>query len=1322
VALLWRRGRPQLLWRSQRTHAAPRHRCERLRPSRQHRSAPTHRLPFRQCAANDPQELALPDCPDENRDQAHGDEGTDNRQNERTEPDCDEDAAEEEAAAGERADTLTQTRLMLEPLEKGAQRGVVNSTHPVTFDAAAAHPCEESPRDWLPGIRVGSAPMICPSCGTANSAGRRFCGGCAAPLEQPCPSCGATNEPGMRFCGACAHPLTEEGAPVSPTAVPETASERRLVSVLFLDLVGFTTLSESRDSEDVREILSRYFESCQRLIALYGGTVEKFIGDAVMAVWGAPVATEDDAERAVRAALDLVAAVSALGDELGAPLRARAGVLTGEAAVTLGAKGEGMVAGDLVNTAARIQSAAEPGSVFVGEATRRASERSVAYEPAGEHAMKGKAEPLPLWRALRVVSGVGGQLRSQGLEAPFVGRDRELRRIKELFHACADEGRAHLVSITGIAGIGKSRLGWEFYKYFDGIVEQIWWHRGRCLAYGEGVAYWALADMARMRCRIAEDEPVESARRKLDETLRELLLDEGERRFVEPRLAQLLGLGDAESSDRQDLFAAWRLFFERLSDSNPVVLLFEDLQWADASLLDFIEYLLEWSRSHPLFVVTLARPELHEQRPGWGAGQRNFSSFYLDPLPEDAMTELLAGLVPGLPDDARAQILARAEGVPLYAVETVRMLLDRRALTRDGDVYRPTGDFQTLEVPETLQALIAARLDGLADVERRLLQVAAVLGKTFTAPSLADVSGFPADELDPLLAGLVRKEVLSLHSDSRSPEHGQYGFLQDLVRRVAYDTLARRERKQLHLAAAEWMTSAPGGDEELAEVIAAHLVAAFEALPDAADAGELQGRAADALVRAGERAASLGAAAEGQRYFEQAAALVADDAARAQLTARAGEMAYSASKPAEARVLLEEAHATFITLGNPRATARVTSLLATLDFEDGHPPQAVARLEPLVAELEQGEPDSVLAEIAGQLGRFLIFSGEDERAAPHLERAIALAELLDLPETFVQALNSKSVLALQHDRPREARILVEGALELALAHELHEAALRAYNNLSVALWSADEWQANMKNMASALELARRVGHRNWEASFVAGSIGTLDVLGRWDEALARAAEVEEIATSEFSRGLMLQAVRILAARGSLDQARALLDGNATIAQSENADFSGSFAMIESALLRAEGDLEGALASIERVPTIELKPGGMGRFILYEALEVAAARGDLDRLRELIGRLDGLRAGQLTPSTKAYRARFRALLPETDAESEFRLAERLFEELAMPFLLAVTRLEAAERLLAAGREEAAEPLLAAAREAFEVLEAAPWIERVERASTPARAQR
>jgi class 3 adenylate cyclase len=346
--------------------------------------------------------------------------------------------------------------------------------------------------------------VACARCGFENALGRKFCGGCGAPLAQTCATCGAANEPGVRFCGECGGPLADAGP--SPARAPSPAgAERRLVSVLFADLVGFTPLSESRDPEEVRELLSRYFERCRRLIEIYGGTVEKFIGDAVMAVWGTPVAQEDDAERAVRTALDLVAAVAALGEEVGADLRARVGVLTGEAAVTLNAESESMVAGDLVNTAARIQSAAEPGTVLVGEATKRASDAAIAYADAGSFELKGKSEPMPLYRAVRVTSKVGGSLRAGELEPPFVGRQRELNLVKELFHATAEERKAQLVSIVGIGGIGKSRLAWEFEKYLDGVAETAYWHRGRCLAYGDGVAYWALAEMVRMRALISEE-------------------------------------------------------------------------------------------------------------------------------------------------------------------------------------------------------------------------------------------------------------------------------------------------------------------------------------------------------------------------------------------------------------------------------------------------------------------------------------------------------------------------------------------------------------------------------------------------------------------------------------------------------------------------------------------------------------------------------------------------------------------------------------------------------------------------------------------------
>jgi predicted ATPase len=269
--------------------------------------------------------------------------------------------------------------------------------------------------------------------------------------------------------------------------------------------------------------------------------------------------------------------------------------------------------------------------VLVGESTKRASEAAIAYASAGTHELKGKDEPLPLWRALRVTAGRGGALKSAGLEPPFVGRDRELRLVKELFHATADEQRAHLVSVIGIAGIGKSRLGWEFFKYMDGLEEVVWWHRGRCLAYGEGVAFWALAEMVRMRAGIVEGEDPPSARAKVRASLDTFVFDDEERRFVEPRLLHLLGLEEGPAQAKEELFGAWRVFFERMAEQGPVALLFEDLQWADSALVEFVGHLLEWSRNRPIFVLCLARPELQGRHPEFGHGSHQ-TTLSLAPL------------------------------------------------------------------------------------------------------------------------------------------------------------------------------------------------------------------------------------------------------------------------------------------------------------------------------------------------------------------------------------------------------------------------------------------------------------------------------------------------------------------------------------------------------------------------------------------------------------------------------------------------------------------------------------------------------------------
>src|SRR5580700_3237785 len=561
----------------------------------------------------------------------------------------------------------------------------------------------------MTGAGVGTYPwdVICPSCGVENQ-GKRFCINCGSALARACPSCGAAIGTRDSFCGDCGadlragsrdgtQPLNNPAPRVRPAEASPT-SERRHVSVLFADLVGFTSLSGQRDAEDVRELLSQYFATARTVVGRYGGTIEKFIGDAVMAVWGVPLSQEDDAERAVRAALELVDAVSAFGEAVGvAGLRARAGVLTGEAAVNLGVSGEGMVAGDMVNMASRVQTAAAPGTVLVGEATWRATTAAIRYEDAGSHELKGKPEPVQLWRATGVVAARGGALRPTGLEAPFVGRDRELRVLKELLHATSEEGKARLLSITGVGGVGKSRLAWEFEKYVDGLSEGIWWHRGRCLSYGEGVAYSALAEMVRMRAGIAESEAAESARQKLQTCVQSFLPDAAERQWVEPRLAHLLGLEELASSDPRDLYAAWRVFFERLASEGLTVLLFGDLQWADPGLLDFIDYLMDWSRTSPILVLTLSRPELVERRADWGSGKRAFTSLYLEPLSDEAMQELLAGLVPGLPDELAHRIRDQAAGIPLYAVETVRMLLDRGLVAEHEGVYRAEASLEELE-------------------------------------------------------------------------------------------------------------------------------------------------------------------------------------------------------------------------------------------------------------------------------------------------------------------------------------------------------------------------------------------------------------------------------------------------------------------------------------------------------------------------------------------------------------------------------------------------------------------------------------------------
>ena len=859
--------------------------------------------------------------------------------------------------------------------------------------------------------------MVCSNCGTENRPGRKFCGGCAAPLALLCPSCGAANEPDMRFCGECATPLvgrdppppakTVRPGPPTPGVGPVT--ERRVVTILFADLVGFTTLAEGRDAEDTRELLSRYFDLSREVILRYGGAVEKFIGDAVMAVWGAPTAHEDDAERAVRAGLELVGAVRSLGPTI----EARAGVLTGEAAVTLGATDQGMVAGDLVNTASRLQSVALPGTVLVGEATQRAASAAIVFEAAGEQSLKGKAAPVPAWQALRVVAERGGRKRTEALEAPFVGRDDELRLLKDLFHATSRERRARLVSVIGPGGIGKTRLAWEFEKYLDGLVENVWWHDGRSPAYGEGISFWALGEMVRGRARLLETDDVPTTRARLAETLATHVPDPDERRWIEPALLALLGIESGISSEQ--LFGAWRTFFERMATTGPVVMVFEDFHYADAGVIDFVDHLVEWSRSYPIYVVTLSRPELLEKRPDWGAGKRSFTSVHLEPLPEPAMRALLAGLVPGLPESAVGAIVARADGVPLYAVETVRMLLADGRLAFEDGAYHPVGDLASLAVPETLTALIASRLDGLASDERVIVSDAAVLGQSFTLAGLSAVTGIGEDQLEPRLRALVRRELLSLEADPRSPERGQYAFVQALIREVAYNTLARADRKRLHLAAARFFESLES--DELAGGLAGHYLAAQQNAAEGPEADALAAQARIALRAAAERASALGSFDQALAFLRQALTVTSDPAEEAEILERAGESASAGAHHDEAETLLRRAIELQRERGDRVACARTITALGRALFGPFRTEQAIAVLEPAAEEFADLGTDPAYVALLGQLARAYMMNMDTDRSIQVADRVLAVAERADLVALVADTLVTKGTCA-RVARPR----------------------------------------------------------------------------------------------------------------------------------------------------------------------------------------------------------------------------------------------------------------------------------------------------------------
>jgi class 3 adenylate cyclase/tetratricopeptide (TPR) repeat protein len=1162
--------------------------------------------------------------------------------------------------------------------------------------------------------------MICSACGATNEAGRKFCKECGAALVIVCPTCSSPNTPDSKFCGECGSSLTAavpvvgtadaRAAPTPPTA---PTMERRLVSVLFADLVGFTTLSERRDAEDVRELLSRYFDAARDSIERHGGLVEKFIGDAVMAVWGTPTTHEDDAERAVRAALELVEGVEALGRSAGLDLRARAGVLTGEAAVTVGATSQGVVAGDLVNTASRLQSEAEPGTVLVGEATFRAAANAVAFTEIGPLSLKGKDEPVLAWRAIRVIGQRGGAGRTDAIEPPFVGRTEELRLIKELLHATGRERKARLVSVVGIGGIGKSRLSWEVLKYVDGLTETIYWHKGRCPAYGDGVTFWALGEMVRMRAGIAESDDEADSRRKLAEAVEQYLPDEEERRWVEPRLAHLLGLVERPPGEHEELFSAWRCLFERISELGTTALVFEDLQWADPGLLDFIESVLEWSRNHPILIVTLARPELVDKRANWGVGQRNFASLHLEPLPDPAMAELVEGFVQGLPSDGVARIVERAEGVPLYAVETVRMLADRGVLEPRGTAYELAGDLGTLEIPDSLHALIAARLDGLSPEDRALLQDAAVLGKSFTIEGLAAVTGQERAVLEPRLRELSRKEFLAKEADPRSPERGQYAFLQSLIREVAYATLSKADRRRRHLAVAHHLESL--GDEELASVVATHYVEAFRATPEGPDAEALAARARDWLSQASDRALSLGSSEQGLRYAEQALAITPEGSDRTALLEQAGEAAARSGANERAVEYLDEAIELHRRAGDVNAAALATSKLwrplATLDRRS----DAIERLEAALEAIGEEGDEITRAILCRWLSESFVFGGFPERALEYAERALPIAERHDLTELLADSMGAKSVALFNLGRHREAAMLARGAVDLADQTGSQQARATARLNLGVQV-SEDDPKLALQFFLDAADAARKAGDRGLEVVNMANAVEDAIDIGRWDQAEAVLQELggREV-TGFLAAGITFNVAMLAAFKGEHETAGARLREVAERMEETELVAERTWHLRARSMVNlARGDLEGAYS--DAMDAVAADPAGMNSpLAAWGAARAALWLRDPARVRATIEAMAPLRGHWIEVCRLTAEAGLAALEGRTDEASwHYRHALDAWDAMDVPFDYALTAIDAAILL---PEEAVPEAAVRRAKEILANIGARPFLERLATAKQP-----
>ena len=1082
-----------------------------------------------------------------------------------------------------------------------------------------------------------------------------------------CPSCGGENPDNARFCLHCATPLAQ---------VEQRRMERKYATALFADLVGSTSLAEREDPEVVQFVVGRTFDRLSEEIRRHEGFLEKFMGDAVLAVFGVPRAHEDDPERAVRTAIEMQAVLSELNRGFAAEgrpqLAMRIGVEAGEVLVDqerASGPRDRMLTGDAVNTAARLQAAAEPGRIVVGPAVYAATKQVIDYRELPPLDLKGKAASVIAWEALRIKAQHRGERPSLGMQAAMVGRDEEFAVLEQTLRRVQAEGRPALVTIVGTAGVGKTRLVQELERYVEGLPEFVYWRRGRCLAYGN-TSYSALADAIKAQCEILDDDPADVAAKKANDTVRELFGDDE----VAPHIRALVGASEERSFSREDLFDAWRRFLERLAARYPLVLVFEDVHWADKGLLDFVEYAADLAQG-PLMVLTLARPELFETRPAWGGGKRNAASIFLDPLSLDEGGAMLADLLGSdLTAEVHDLIVERSEGNPLYVEEIVRKLIDDDVLRATDasrwEVVRPVAD---VELPRSIQGLIAARLDGLPDDEKTFLQDAAVVGRVFWTGAVATLAGVDRAVSRDALARLRVKELVLPHEPSSFSDEQEFAFRHNLIRDGAYDSLPKALRAEKHARVGRWAQERAGDRaEEIAELIATHFLEATRYLDELGVTGGERALIDVETFRwasaAGDRTAALWQRVESVRWYRSALGLAetagASTADRAMLAHRLTEVGFGTESAADnsdaARLALDLAES----IGDEANAGWAQSQLGFALFQLGKDEEAQREIAAAIARLEPLGEGEGLAVALHWLGQYLVRRGRDAEGEPIVRRALAMAERVGAPAAVANATQTLAMTLSQQGRTREAVEMTEEAYRLAKEAGDVSVLLRVYNNFPslMSTFGSDHRRA-LEVLHEGIELAERSGAHGYLAwlkgtlSDITTQLGDLEEAERIErESLALA---EEVGDEPLTGIRMNQLASIVFQRGRLDDAEEIQRRSIPIQEANPEPQAAVFVFAtEGQIALARGHVAEALEQFRR--GVELSRGftlEQGPALFYELVRLLVQTGD----RASAGTYRDLSARGQALATRAYASAVEGLL-EDDPER----AVRRFDEAAAAF--------------------------------------------------------